>query len=339
MGTHLLVVFGMLFSSIILAAVLVFLIPEKRRKQYSEKIIWGLIMFSGFLIIYSFWAVDIEKDSIKGNIEIMNPIISIAGVIVTGLAFFMQYRANLQVQNQFRIQQFESQYYEMLKLHKENVIELEATIVRTNEKVLGRAVFSVMRNELHTLLDIASQFNRTLSIEDYLECYNIYFWGYNGFGDFKSFNINDLTIADWKNNSPVRVSLYTGYSDKLGHYYRHLYQMVKFVAKEKSIEEKQKKKYLKMLRAQLSNNEQMMLFYNWLAKGYGDAWEENVETLKVEEKKNYFFTRYRMIHNLWHDELFDNEFFHEAVRKLERKYEVVRLDDSALFENEPNFDS
>ena len=84
--------------------------------------------------------------------------------------------------------------------------------------------------------------------------------------------------------------LYKGHYSELNHYYRHLYQMVKIVANydEKIVTYKEKRKYLKMLRAQLTSDEQALLFYNWLS-GYGSDWEN---------KKNHFFTKYRMIHNL-----------------------------------------
>ena len=66
--------------------------------------------------------------------------------------------------------------------------------------------------------------------------------------------------------------------------------MVKIVANYDNsiIEKKEKKKYLKMLRAQLTGNEQLMLLYNWFS-GYGCDWESD---------KNHFFTDYRMIHNI-----------------------------------------
>lgn len=85
-------------------------------------------------------------DTIGG---LMNPFIALAGVIVTGLAFYIQYKANLQQRELFiqgqeesknqlqiqinnqnegiRIQQFESQFYEMLKLHRENINEMKIT--------------------------------------------------------------------------------------------------------------------------------------------------------------------------------------------------------------------
>ena len=66
--------------------------------------------------------------------------------------------------------------------------------------------------------------------------------------------------------------------------------MVKIIAnyKESIVKKEEKRKYLRMLRAQLTNFEQLMLFYNWLS-GYGCDWEN---------EKNHFFTTFRMIHNI-----------------------------------------
>ena len=66
---------------------------------------WILLGISGLLIIFSFFAPNMlvnnslhfrDKGPIGDTIGgLMNPFIAIAGVIVTGLAFFIQYRANL----------------------------------------------------------------------------------------------------------------------------------------------------------------------------------------------------------------------------------------------------
>lgn len=56
---------------------------------------------------------------------LMSPFINIAAVIVTGLAFYAQYQANKQVKDQFELQRFESQLYEMLRFHKEILNEIE----------------------------------------------------------------------------------------------------------------------------------------------------------------------------------------------------------------------
>jgi len=103
--------------------------------------------------------------------------------------------------------------------------------------------------------------------------------------------------------------LFEGHENKLGHYYRHLFHMVKFVAEQKTsfIPYEEKRKYLRLLRAQLSNFEQAMLFYNYLA--YAEEWEVG----------NKFFTNYRMIHNLYDSALIDDDYFKEELNKLKNK--------------------
>ncbi|RWU10565.1 putative phage abortive infection protein [Pedobacter chitinilyticus] len=88
-----------------------------------------------------------------------------------------------------------------------------------------------------------------------------------------------------------------GHLIRLGHFYRHMYAIVNFVVNENSqiLSYEDKRKYLKMFRAQLSNHEVALLYYNWLA-GYGEAWEDKEPG--DERLANRFFTDYRMIHNL-----------------------------------------
>ena len=110
-----------------------------------------------------------------------------------------------------------------------------------------------------------------------------------------------------KNMQPHQINLYytvpydlltgakyfSGHFDELNRYYRHLYQTVKIIANydSKIISYDEKRKFLRMLRAQLTNKEQILLFYNWLSGPiYGEDWEKTNE--------NHFFTEYRMIHNI-----------------------------------------
>ena len=81
---------------------------------------------------------------------------------------------------------------------------------------------------------------------------------------------------------------YEGHQNRLGHYYRHLFQTVKFVVNQDSkfVPDFKKLEYLKTLRAQLSDHEQVMLYYNSLST-FGNSWI-----------KNGYFTKYKMIHNL-----------------------------------------
>lgn len=77
---------------------------------------------------------------------------------------------------------------------------------------------------------------------------------------------------------------FDGHVNRLGHYYRHLFQTVKYIIEQTFITEDEKYGYIKMLRAQLPNFEQLLLYYNALA-WFDEEWKE-------------IFTKYRFIKNL-----------------------------------------
>lgn len=80
---------------------------------------------------------------------------------------------------------------------------------------------------------------------------------------------------------------FDGHSTRLGHYYRHLFQSVKFVAESKTINERKSKyDYIKILRSMMSNHELLLLYYNSLST-FGQEWI-----------KNGYFTDFRFIKNI-----------------------------------------
>jgi hypothetical protein len=319
-------------------------------------------------------------DTIGG---LMNPFIALAGVIVTGLAFYIQYKANQQQRelfikgqkdakedlqkqidhqsHQLKIQQFESRFYEMLKLHRENITEMQVsgydfveaqkskddtkliTMEKIDKPTQGRKIFVTMKAELESILSIYRLDNK-LDKDGFEKCYYVFFFGIEDFekrykeeekfidhlkSARKQHEYPDLTMIT-KNDQRKKyngVELhfnykpFSGHASRLGHYFRHLYLAVKSVANSKIITKyKERMHYLRLLRAQLSNHEQILLFYNWLGEfGYD-----------CEKKKNVFFTEYCMIHNLWHNQLFDDNFINEQVDYLRTK--EVKLRKGKMFE-------
>jgi len=97
-------------------------------------------------------------------------------------------------------------------------------------------------------------------------------------------------------NNPNRLEYtphympFGGHISRLGHYFRHLYQAVKFIAEQNEIifNEGKKCEYAKTLRAQLSDYEQLLLYFNVIST-LGKAW--------TIENGN-FVKRFRMIKNM-----------------------------------------
>lgn len=89
---------------------------------------------------------------------------------------------------------------------------------------------------------------------------------------------------------------FEGHQSRLGHYYRHLYQMIRYVDQHKV--DVDKYEYVKTMRAQLSTHDQALLLVNSLTP-IGDVWWQHD-----------LITRYRLVQNL------PREFF-DAVTELD----------------------
>jgi len=306
----------------------------KSKKKYSWFITTALII-SGSVIAFSFFAPYFLVQPAKslnlnftdtGQIGdtlggIMNPFIAIGAAILTFLAFFIQYQANRDVQKQFNVQQFESQFYEMIRLHRANLDEMDIA-----NKIKGRKCFVRMFNEfkfiylkLFYVYNNNETYKRMLSKEDLCHItYNIFFFGVSGNTNGIVFKllpekyhhitkklIDNLEPFHQDYNNKIKQELFVnnedgsnykfnpicrpfdGHNTRLGHYYRHLFQTVSFVVDSDVIKDrKEKQKYLKLLRAQLSNHEQLLLYYNSLTE-FGNQWI-----------KRKYFTNFKMIKNI-----------------------------------------
>lgn len=323
-------------------------------KPSNDLMIWIFIILAFCLILFSFFAPSLlvaeakNKDlnfTATGNIGdtiggLMNPFVAIAGILVTFLAFYIQFSFNKfqinlfkrqwdDTQSKYENDKFENQFYEMLRLHKENVNDLTLTtkkiIVHSKDNteiventVTGRRVFEYIINEMELILVVALSSFKDKKLSDQAlinEAYGVLFHGLHSFDlskhvffknlltlqvnidnlDYESFNkaLSEMSGQTVTFAHKIDYPIFKGYSSQLGHYYRHLYQTVKFVVSqsEEKVTYEQKRNLLRILRAQLSNIEQALLFYNWYS-GFGKQWEDGV---------NKYFTDYRMIHNLYDD--------------------------------------
>ncbi|MBW8242530.1 putative phage abortive infection protein [Muricauda oceani] len=352
-----------------------------------------LMVLAALLLVFSFIApwlltryslMDMAPYGTIGDTlgGIMNPFIAAAGVISTFLAFYMQVRANKlqrelfeeqiieernrfkldlgEQQKQFKQTAFEQRFYEMLRLHKENIDEMSYVVRPVNKEskeVYGRKVFVEFLKEVETIYAIVKHYFPMEDKAFHIDLAYSYF--------FQGIGVQDLRYAQKSSKDPydkarkgiMQINLIHknrggaapglngiahhtgnrikklphcwlgyGHSSQLGHYYRHLYQTVKFVAKEPEefISYEEKRSYLRTLRAQLSNEEQAMLFYNYKSK-YGSKWDS---------PENKFITDYRMIHNLNNGLLiYDFDLKEEFDLKNNPQYrKEIGRDDDHLFE-------
>lgn len=102
-------------------------------------------------------------------------------------------------------------------------------------------------------------------------------------------------IIDLYLKSGIFFKRFGGHQHKLGHYFRHLFQAVKYIDNQQLLSYQEKYEYIKTLRAQLSNYEQYVLFYNSIAF-VGREWEFNY--LSSLQPDRLLISKYNMIKNI-----------------------------------------
>ncbi|GAA3978092.1 hypothetical protein GCM10022210_31230 [Mucilaginibacter dorajii] len=125
--------------------------------------------------------------------------------------------------------------------------------------------------------------------------------------------------------TPNFSKFYAGHQDVIGHYYRHIFQTVKYINKQSLLTYDEKYEYIKTLRAQLSTVEQYLFFFNSISF-MGRSWEFN--SLKQDSTKNdvnnYLVTKFSFIKNI------PNQFIFQDI-VLKNYYPLVHFE----FEAEP----
>jgi len=141
-------------------------------------------------------------------------------------------------------QSFETKYFELIKMHRDNVAELEV------DEVVGKKIFVVMIREFRALLDVVKSTTEKCNIELTLEelIGITYFCFYFGVGPNSSRMLKDALelsytnkdhnffaelIKELENEDNQKIAKikkrltftpFGGHQSRLGHYFRHLYQ-------------------------------------------------------------------------------------------------------------------
>lgn len=198
---------------------------------------------------------------------------------------------------------FEARFFELLKIHRENVAEFEI------EDKKGGPVFVYLIREFRLTLNVAEEVRKSRDIlynqvQEIDLVYLAFYYGVgpnstrllhnatshledslaehlirelvfiqNTFRDKKMGLLEESEIPnkqfiDWAEER-LGYQPFDGHQSRLGHYYRHLWQMMKYV--DGHAPEGTAKEYAGIVRAQLSNHEQALLCLNALSS-IGAAW-------------------------------------------------------------------
>lgn len=279
------------------------------------------------------WLIDIfgkkivfsqNSGNIGDTIGIMNPFVGIFAAVITFVAFWVQYKANDVLKKDTLKKDATDKFFEMLRMHNENVKELNfpcyldefASVFKTyrlinkipldKTKEAIKAAYKIFfwgisnkecdEPERNILMNLA---NSVFSFADDMTKSKYEYWGYI------QKNRTIFEVSEVTKEFIGQDDLYQGRKKTLVRYYRHLYLMVKFIAHNKNLDYSEKRELLRILRAQMSGEEQLMLFFNW-ASGIGIQWEEMRQSSSSNNRKikyNHFFTEFRVIHNIIPEQL------------------------------------
>ena len=156
-------------------------------------------------------------------------------------------------------QNFESSFFQLLGMHSEIV---NSMVIRKgiDGEYFGRECFDYMLQHLRKI---------------YMGAHEQFHAGMHS-GDTRE------VMYEWANDKYERF--FVEYQPYVGHYFRHLYNTVKFIHDQKDFpkEFQEKKRYTNLIRAQLSSDELGLLFYNCLSKR-GDKFRGLVEKYALLE--------------------------------------------------------
>jgi hypothetical protein len=200
----------------------------------------------------------------------------------------------------FALQNFENKYFELIKMHRDNVAEIEL------QGASGRKVFVLLLRELRSALDVVREIAKThkqqltkqalLTVAYYCLFYGV---GPNSsrmlkmsLSDFNAAFIDAVekelnrseTKAEYRKDRNLDYVPFEGHQSRLGHYYRHLYQMIRYVDQQTLNIDKYE--YVKTIRAQLSTHEEALLLVNSLTPIGRNWWHENL------------IVKYRLVQNI-----------------------------------------
>lgn len=208
-------------------------------------------------------------------------------VIIGTIIAFRTYRSQRKSQEK---QQIESRFFELLRLHQENVTTL---------KKIDPDIFNVYINLIRIFQEAIGKYNeentKGWEPEDILKLSYLYF--FYGWKDLSTDRLNGVQIdssgiEELNQHFDKQGYNYNPAYKDFGIYFRQLYQTVKYINNKKILSYKEKYEYIKTLRARINVEEQYLLFLNSLV-GSGIHWEN--ERLKKNDK---LITKYNLIKNI-----------------------------------------
>lgn len=261
-------------------------------------VVFGVIAMNAILLAKAFRETDSINPTTAGQLgDFVGGYIGTAFALLSVLFLYRTLRTQRESSQQ---QFFESKYFELIKMHRDNVAEMRL------KDAEGRRVFLPIVREVWAALSkvkIAASL-RCLNLNQRQLLHIAYYCVFYGVGPSSSPMLKAALreydsefiaeVERWLLDADTRKQISTdqnlpytpfeGHQSRLGHYYRHMYQTVAYVhGSELEIDHYE---YDKTIRAQLSTHEQVLLLINSICPIGKNWWEDG------------FMLKYRMVKNI-----------------------------------------
>jgi hypothetical protein len=247
-------------------------------------IIFTFPSFSGFMDFSQTGDIGSTIDGITA------PFIGIAGMLLTFVAFYIQYDANekqkmaIKDQNQTIEKQnilsstssFENNLFEFIKLHQIIVSELKLSSIRYSgiKPREGQDGIKLMNTIIEKIyIELTSNLNMNKK-DATITAYLYFYYGDQLFSNSKLSNkYQNFSLDEMGNILTNKFKFKYGFGSSLSRYFRNLYQIYKYIDNADYLDKTKNNRYFysKIIRSTLSTDEQNLLYYNILSP-MGSAW-------------------------------------------------------------------
>jgi len=294
----------------------------------------------GLFVIALVFSADVYRETntlnIEGAAQLGDFVGGFIGTIFTLISVLLLYSTLKDQRTASTIEKFETKYFELIKMHRENVNEMGL------KDHLGKKIFVILIREFREILKItiktAQKCDQNFEQKElFIISYHALFFGVgpnssrmlkssltnydkNFVDEFEGALNNKETKNQVKNDRKLGYTPFEGHQSRLGHYYRHLYQTVCYV--ENQTCDINKYEYVKTIRAQLTTHEQALLFINCLTI-IGEVWWDKKLLIKYRFVQNIPYLFFDKENEIDLERYFPSDYFEWQENNKKTKNKVL----------------
>lgn len=263
---------------------------EDKIKTYTN---WAWIFIGlGFLFGIVGLGIYLCKDSSTFNLNLLGDFYggsvaslwSLAGLFLIYVAFLGQKQQLLNQQMEIMYSQLEVKYTRLeLEGQKQEMIEQNKTL---RQQKFDNTFFQLLNTHSNIInsMDLRKYSSKSDVIAEGRDCFNTFYLKLEHYIKTKDRKLKLNPKTDKLENTIDSYHLfYEKDQNNLGHYYRNLYHIIKFVNRS---DVSNKKTYTNFVRAQLSSHELVLIFYNCLSHNGNEKFKPLIEKYALLKNMN-----------------------------------------------------